>query len=56
MANVFHGVIKSLLDFAIRSLVTRGDGDLRSTEVHLHANNIFDQSLESLFRTKPVMK
>ncbi len=30
--------------------------DVLSTEVHLHANNILDQSLESLLGAEPVMR
>ena len=30
--------------------------DVLSTEVHLHANNIWDQSLGSLLSAEPVMK
>lgn len=30
--------------------------DVLSTEVHLHANNLMDQSLESMLSAEPVMK
>ena len=51
-----HDSTETVLLFRNATSELVSPADVLSTQVHLHANNILDQSLESLLSTMPVMK